>query len=158
FQGNFKKYINTHILNLPLRKQLVIYPDGKAEIYDNFSTVQGVCDFNFNDEAPSYAVSAPDCIWMSYSKNACVIKYSIENFSREFRIGGKESGNFGCPEGIYADGGHLLVCDSEKQKILRVDLKEFDISDYYVFDEPVRGFFKYKTDDIAFLDSGAYIL
>lgn len=156
FQGNFKKYINAQLITLPFKRQLVVYPSGNAEIYDNFSSVTEEHDFCYNDEPPAYIYGGDDCVWISYTENACVIKYDNKRFLQEFRIGGNGSSTFSSPSGIYADDKRLLVCDGVK--IVSLDLKEFEITDYCVFDKKVKNFFMYKTDGIAFLEDGAYIL
>ncbi len=158
FQGSFKKYLNCRIVGLPSKRQAVIHPDGEVEIYDNFSSVIFSKNLSYGDEAPFGAFCTENDIWMSYKDSECLIKYSVTGLVQQFRIGGKALDSFGTPEGIWADDKKVLFCDSKNHKISQIDLDEFEISDYYLFDEPVHEYFKYKTDEIVFLDSGAYIL
>lgn len=158
FQGNFKKYLDCKIIPLPLKRQAVLYKNGIIEIYDNYSTVILTKDMCYENEAPCSMFCTGEYIWMSYKKNKSIIKYSVSGLIQQFRIGGKKNNSFGETEGIWADNDRVLFCDTENNKISQIDLNEFDISDYYKFHEPVYEYFKYKTNEIVFLDSGAYIL
>ncbi|MBQ8533382.1 MAG: hypothetical protein IJ462_00950 [Clostridia bacterium] len=158
FQGSFKRYLNCNIIGLPAKRQAVIDDKGLVEIYDNFSTVLLSKELCYDSEAPCDAFCTGNDIWMSYKNSACLIKYSVSGLIQQFRIGGKSLDSFGTPEGIWADEKKVLFCDSKNHKISQIDLDEFEISDYFLFDEPVHKYFKYKADEIVFLDSGAYIL
>ena len=87
-----------------------------------------------------------------------IIKHSATQNRVLMRVGGDASDSFSAPCSISSDERYLYVCNPGANKINRVDLRDFTVSDFKRFDEPVYKYIVSGEREFVVLRSGVYML
>ena len=74
------------------------------------------------------------------------------------RIGSEESSTFDKPISVSRYDDELYVCNANSNKVRTVNLKDFSVNDFRIFDEPVYKYLRSCGREIVSLKSGVYIL
>ena len=150
-----EKFLTVQTLFLPDHRLLTVHPDGRAAMLsvDGRTLWQGA--FTYDGCGPGGLALAEDGFWVSFPDAGAVVRYALRHFRQDLRVGGH--GAIPAPEGLYYSNETLLIC-SAAGKLLELDLRSFNLSEYHMFDEPVHRYIKYNANEIVLLDSGIYKL
>lgn len=85
------------------------------------------------------------------------MRFNLNTMHAELRIGGKNS-PFDSPENIFIDGEWAYVSNAGSNKIVKVNLEDYSVEDYYGFEEPVKCYVKSGNFEFVLLDSGLYVI
>ena len=91
-------------------------------------------------------------------QNNCIVRYSPSTEKIVLRIGGDASTAFLNPVSLSVYDNVLYVCNYQSCKIRTVNLKDYTVSDYKTFDEPVYRYIKTNDRELVELESGVYML
>lgn len=148
-------YWNT--VNLPGDRLLAFYPSGEYMIFDTESRMLKKGELLCDGEGPSGMALTGVGIFASFKEGKRVSLYNPETFIEELYIGGKGSG-FGKIESVFSEGNFLYLSDSEKGVVWRVDIRNFNVTQYAEFGEPVYQYMIIGDYTLVRLDSGVYSL
>ncbi len=157
YEQNPEDFLQLRSVILPDRRLLTVDGKGVATVYggDGYKQFQG--DLTYCDCAPDHLVLGDGCIYASYPDAGAVIRYSASTLRQEMRIGGGEQ-PMPSPEGLYYQNGQLLICMPTIQKMMELNFETFELEEYETFEEPIHRYFKYNSNEVVLLDSGAYKL
>lgn len=143
---------------LPDGRVFTATQDGRAKVMDEngYVTWQGTLRYN-GQAADEIAVDGYD-LWASFSNSNAIIYFNMRTMREELRIGGPDTKSLICgPEGIWLTSHNsMLVCNSGSNNILEINLKDYTVSVYAEFNEPVHKFIKVNSNELVLLDSGVY--
>ncbi len=122
----------------------------ETEELSNFDTVYGI-------------TIEGNSIWCAFPTNHTIKRYSLETFKEEITIGDKEPWSFKAeifdhPEDVLINDNILYVTDMGNRRICKVNLTTFEIQDHKNFEEPVFGFWICEDKELAWLESGLYLV
>ena len=144
-----------NVAQLPNDKQLCVYPDGSARMFDTEARLLWNGEFKYGECGAADVVFLNRDIWCSFPEEKCVARFDPTNMRQTLRIGDMSS-KFGKPCGLFAEGGTIYVCDSELGKVWTVDTESYTVSEYAEFLEPVYQFLKIDGVVLVRLESGVY--
>ena len=109
------------------------------------------------------------CIYVDDSvlfSNSSIIEHIICSFSilsishKKFsmRIGSKDSTSFNNPVSISKYDNELFICNKGSNKVRTINLKDYSVNDFRIFDEPVYKYLRSCGKEIVVLESGVYVL
>ncbi|MBQ8765774.1 MAG: hypothetical protein IJZ16_03120 [Clostridia bacterium] len=136
---------------------IVVYETGETGIFSSDGDMIWSCDINYHGcEVNGVAVDGNQ-FWSVVPDKNCIVSYSIAHKKFSMRIGSLESPSFNHPVSISRYDSDLYVCNTESCKIRKISLKDFSVSDYKSFDEPVYKYLRSCGKEIFVLESGVYI-
>lgn len=151
-------YVSCDAGKLPGGGAAVIYTTGEMGIFSEKGELKWTGDlFYHNSPARDVAVENRH-IWSAVPDQRAVIRYAIDANKVVMRIGGGAAGTFAKPVAIAQYDDILYVCDRENYRIKTIDLRDFSVSDYRQFEEPVHKYLRSASKEFAVLNSGVYIL
>ena len=74
------------------------------------------------------------------------------------RIGSKDSTSFNNPVSISKYGNELFICNKGSNKVRTINLNDYSVNDFRIFDEPVYKYLRSCGKEIVLLESGVYVL
>ena len=74
------------------------------------------------------------------------------------RIGSSQSTSFQNPVSISKYDNELFICNAESKKVRTINLKDYSVNDFRIFDEPVYKYLRSCGKEIVVLESGVYVL
>jgi hypothetical protein len=74
------------------------------------------------------------------------------------RLGSAESTSFQNPVSISKYDDILYVCNKDSRKVRTINLRDYSVNDYRIFDEPVYKYLRSCGKEIVVLQSGVYVL
>ena len=87
-----------------------------------------------------------------------VTEHWVTHKKFSLRIGGDSSTAFDNPYSLSIYGNELFICNAGSCKIRTINLKDFSVNDFRLFDEPIYRYLRVCGREIAVLESGVYIL
>ena len=122
----------------------VVYSSGETGIFD----------------ASGKPVWTGDLIYKDCPINGAVADgvYSIPHKKFSMRIGSENSQTFSEPVSLSIYRKEMFVCNAGSNKIRKVNLSNYLVSDYKRFDEPVYKYIRSALKEFVILSSGVYIL
>ena len=136
----------------------IAYASGEIGLFDDKGKLYWTGDLQYKGYPVSGVVSDGKYLWCVVPENNCIIRYSPTTEKIVLRIGGDSSTAFLNPVSLSLYDNKLYVCNYESCKIRTVNLKDFTVADYKIFDEPVYRYIKANDREVVELESGVYIL
>ncbi len=165
FGENFEKiaeqlsdFIYCDVAFLPNKHIAVVYSSGEIGLFNDKGVLYWTGDLQYKDCAVSGAAAEGKYIWCVVPENNCIVRYSPSTEKIVLRIGGDSSTAFLNPVAISVYENVLYVCNYQSCKIRTVNLKDYTVSDYKTFDEPVYRYIKTNDRELVELESGVYML
>lgn len=136
----------------------ICYTSGEIGLFDDKGTLYWTGDLQYKGSPVSGVAADGKYIWCTVPDNNCIIRYSPVTEKIVLRIGGDASTAFLNPVSISNYDDVLYICNYQSCKIRTVNLKNFTVSDYKEFEEPVYRYIKTNDRELVELDSGVYML
>ncbi|NMP36911.1 MAG: hypothetical protein GX051_02120 [Clostridiales bacterium] len=151
-------YISCDVAALPGSQTSVVYPTGEMGLFDPEGVLYWTGDLMYHD-FPVRGVAADNKhIWCVVPDNNSVIRYSLASEKVVLRIGGDRSTAFASPVSLNIFDGELYICNQGTCRIRTINLKDYSVKDYKVFEEPVHRYIRSCGKEIVVLNSGVYQL
>lgn len=153
--GNF---VTCDVVPLTASTKLVSYTDGTIKVLGSAGEIvsEGRVEY-LDNPACSPAVNGAD-LWFVVPESNAIINYSVKHNRIEFRIGSANDKTFCHPSDISVYDKKLFICNTNSYKIRTIDLTNYTVADYQLFNEPVYKYFRVKDTEYAILKSGVYSL
>ena len=142
---------------LPAGKVFLLSGDGSAVLLDNDITPVWTGKLVYRSAAASDIALYDGALWATFSDKNVLLKYDLSTMKEELRIGGKTS-PFDKPKDIFIDGDKAIISNSGSMKLTAFSFKEYDVSDYACFEEPVFQFISAGGYKFVLLRSGLYVI
>ena len=143
---------------LPNKHVAVAFTSGELGLFDDKGELYWTGYLQYKG-SPICGVAAENkYLWCTVPDNNCIVRYSPVTEKIVLRIGGDASTAFLNPVFITKYDDTLYICNYQSCKIRTVNLKNYTVSDYREFTEPVYRFIRTNDREIVELDSGVYIL
>lgn len=153
--GNF---VTCDVVNLTPNTKAVSYPDGTLKVIGSAGETVSESKVEYLDNAAcSPAVNGAD-LWFVVPDANAIINYSVKHKRIEFRVGSLKDKTFTHPTCVKVYDNKLFICNAYSYKIRTIDLTNYKVADYCLFNEPVLKYFRSKSAEYAVLQSGVYSL
>ncbi len=137
---------------------VVIYDSGETGIFSPDGDMIWSSDLNYQgSEINGVAVDGTQ-FWSVVPDKNCIVNYSVSHKKFSMRIGSPDSKSFQKPISLSKYDDNLFICNLESNKVRKINLKDYSVSDYRIFDEPVYKYLRSCGKEIAVLESGVYVL
>ncbi len=150
-------YITARALLLQDGKVFLSEQSGKATLFDHDGMPIWTGDLQYRGSAPSDIALYKNSLWATYDSFNVMLRFNLATMREELRIGGTRS-PFNQPCDLSVDGNEATVSNRGSNKLVKIDLDTYAVSDYKEFSEPVRGYVRNDNFEFVLLDSGIYIL
>lgn len=164
FGNNYKaisavcdNYITVKSIVLPNGKVFLLSTDGTARLLDNDATPIWTGDMTYRRNKPTDIILHDNALWCCYADSNVILRYNLSTMREELRIGGVKS-PFDKPRSMFLDGDDVYVSNQGSQKITKVNLSSYTVSDYDTFDEPLYQYTNVGGNEFVVLESGLYII
>lgn len=151
----FENHITARSIVFSNGKVFALYDNGKAALFgsDGERIWDGVMLYRGNP--PSDIAFFKGAIWASFAENDVLLRYNMVTMKPELRIGGKVS-PFKNPRDIFVIENNAIISNPDINKLLRVNLNNFEVFDYKTFSEPIYSYTKVKDSEFVVMQSGLY--
>lgn len=143
---------------LPSKQVVVVYSSGETGLFSKEGDMVWSSDLNYQGSAISGVVCDGRQIWSVIPDKNCVVSYSISHKKFTMRIGSYDSVSFSHPVSISKYDNELFVCNEGSRKVRTINLKDYSVNDFRIFDEPVYKYIRSCGKEIVVLESGVYVL
>ncbi len=155
------KYCNNYVLDfvVPLSsgRVFICTEEGQGHLLDSAGALCWSGEIKYRENAPSGIAFYKNALWASFKDADVLLRFNLNTMRSELRIGGKSS-PFEGPEAIYIEGDTATVCGERSKNLVKVNLENYTIEDYYQFEEPVHKYLKVDGYEFVVLDSGLYVI
>ena len=143
---------------LPDRSVFVIYPGGEIGLFGKDGSLLSTGDLIYHDEPASGVAVENNHVWCTVPKLNSIIRFSVESNKVVMRMGSPTTPTFNEPVCATLVNGKIFVCCRKDCSIKVIDLKNYSISDYLRFDEPVHKYIVSCGKEFVVLSSGTYMI
>ena len=143
---------------LPNKHVAIAYTSGEIGLFNDKGELYWTGDLQYKGCPISGVVPEGKYIWCVVPENNCIIRYSPTTEKIVLRIGGDSSTAFLNPVSITNYNDDLYICNHQSFKIRTIDLKNFTVSAYKEFEEPIYKYLRTNDREIVELESGVYML
>jgi len=150
-------YVTARSVVLPSGRVFACTENGTAYLIDGDGLPIWSGELNYKGSAPSDIAIHKNSLWACYSKEGVLLRFNLNTMREELRIGGKNS-PFEKPVNIFIEDNIAVVSNAGSNKLLKVDLNSYTVTDYKEFTEAVYGYVKIKNFEFVLLKSGLYVL
>lgn len=157
--GLCSNYVTAKSIPLLSGRILVLDSGGTAAFIDADGIPGWTGELKYRGAAPSAAAVYKNGLWACFAASNVLLRFNFATMREELRVGGGSSGTaspFASPRDIFIDGSQAVVSNAASNKILKIDLESYTVSDFYEFSEPVYGYLKTGNYQFALLESGLY--
>ena len=157
FEEQVGNYITCRVIELANGNTLVYEKNGNAKIFDENIKPVWSGAFKYKECPITSADLTRKTLWASYTSEDSIIRYNLSTMREELRLGGANSPLQG-PKGIFIEGNEMIVCSSKTNKLFKVNLSSYAITEYMSFKERVHEYFLIGGYEFVLLDSGLYLI
>lgn len=150
-----KNYIKARALVFPSGRVLLTEENGAASLFDGDGSSIWRGDMLYRGGAPADIAAYKNSIWASFPQANALLRFNPATMREELRIGGMHS-PFSKPHDIFVDGDCAIVSSTASNKLVRVDLNSYSVSDYKEFTESVYSYARIQKYEFVLLESGLY--
>lgn len=151
-------FVTCNVVNLTSNTRVASYSDGSIKILGAAGEIISEAKVEYLDNpACSPAVNGAD-LWFAVPDSNAIINYSVKHNRIEFRIGSSKDKTFCHPCDISIYDNKLYICNAYSYKIRTIDLSNYQVADYCLFNEPVKKYFRVKDIEYVIMPSGVYSL
>ncbi len=155
---NLGDFITCTILNLSAGTRAAAYPDGTLKVFGAMGEIISESKVEYlGNPGISPAVNGAD-VWFAVPDSNAIVNYSIRYSRNEFRIGSPKERAFCHPTDVSVYDNKLFICNANSFKINTIGLDNYNMTDYYIFNEPVYKYFRVKEIEYAVMQTGVYSL
>ncbi|MBR5273462.1 MAG: hypothetical protein IKU25_08770 [Clostridia bacterium] len=151
-------YVTCDSTLLPDGRRMVVFPSGEYGIFTANGMVQSTGDLKYKEDRAHGICMDGENFWSVVPNSNCVLRYNVKSLGINMRIGGGRASAFERPEDIVMYDGKLYVCCAESCCVKSIDLKDYSIRTYIVFDEPIWKYLRVNGKEFVLLNSGIYKL
>ena len=151
-------YLSCDAAVMPSNHVAIAYTSGEMGLFDDKGNLYWTGDLQYKGSPISGVAAEGKYLWCTVPDGNCIIRYSPVTEKIVLRIGGDASTAFLNPIYIANYDNILYICNYQSCKIRTVDLKNYTVSDYKEFEEPVYRYIRTNEREIVELDSGVYVL
>ncbi len=156
-KGLCKNFVSVKSIVLPNGRLFLCSDNGQAFIVDTDGMINIAGELKYRDQTPSGIAFYKNSIWASFAGHNVLIRFNINTLRVELRIGGKNS-PFNNPRSIFVEDQYAYVCNGIGNDIVKVDLENYSVDQYYGFEEPVYSYVKSDKFEFVLLQSGLYLI
>lgn len=150
-------YITVKSLLLPNGKVFLLEKEGRALLVDNDATVIWQGEIQYRGYPAADTVLYKNVLWACFAEQNVLLRYNLSTMREELRIGGNKS-PFDRPESLFVEDDTVVIANAGSQKLLRVDLNSYSVSEEETFKEPVHSYVNAGKNRFVILESGLYLL
>ncbi len=151
-------YVSCDAEVMPNKHTVVVYDSGETGIFSPDGDMVWSSDLNYQG-CPINGVAIDGTqIWSVIPDKNCVVSYSVPHKKFNMRIGSQDSTSFLHPVSISKYDDDLFVCNLGSRKVRKINLKDYSVNDFRIFDEPVFKYLRSCGKEIIVLESGVYVL
>ncbi len=150
-------YITDKVIHLQNGRMLIYSKNGVLKLIDANTEILWQGTLSYRNYNASDFIIHKNSIWTCFSDCNALLRYSLNTMREELRIGGRKS-PFSKPKSIFSEGEEAYVCNADSQKILKVNLENYSVSEYLEFGEEVTQYVKADIYEFVILKSGLYML
>lgn len=138
------------------REVFIIFENGQCGLFDSDGKMLWNRKLDYNGAPVKGLAIDGEYFWCCCEQENCVIRYSLDNFKVDLRIGGKDAKTFIRPSFVSADDESIYVCCDSKQlrRISKSDLTVSDIGGYQI---GLKRFYRFDGASLISTVDGAYI-
>lgn len=151
-------YVSCDADFLPSKDVVVVYPSGETGVFSPEGKMLWSSDLLYHDKEIQGVVCDGNQLWSVVPDLNCLVCYSLSHKKFSMRIGSEGSTTFDKPVSLSKYDDELFVCNENSNKVRTVNLKDFSVNDFRIFDEPVYKYIRSCGKEIVSLESGLYIL
>ncbi len=140
------------------KHSVVVYDSGETGIFSPEGDMIWSCDLSYQGSEINGVVVDGNQFWSVVPEKNCVVCYSTTYKKFSMRLGSQESTSFQNPVAISKYDNVLYICNKDSRKVRTINLKDYTVSDYRIFDEPVYKYLRSCGKEIVVLESGVYVL
>ena len=149
-------FVTCDVVNLTGSTKAVSYPDGRLKVIGSAGETISECNVEYlGNPACSPAPNGAD-LWFTVPDSNALINYSIRYNRIEFRIGSAKDKTFTHPSSVSVYDNKLFICNAYSYKIRTIDLENYLVADYCIFNEPIYKYFRVKDTEYAVMQTGVY--
>ena len=150
-------YVTARALLLQNGKVFLSEDNGSAKLFDVDGAPIWTGDLCYRGKPPQDIAVYQNNMWACYAEDNTLLRFQLSNFREELRIGGNKS-PFRKPRDLFISGDTAVVSNSGSNKLLKMDLNHYTVTDYREFEEPVYGYTRSQDYEFVLLESGIYVL
>ncbi|MBQ8014837.1 MAG: hypothetical protein IJ264_01470 [Clostridia bacterium] len=155
---NLGDFVTCTVVAMTTSTMAVSYPDGRLIVLGNTGEIISETKVDYlENPACSPAANGTD-LWFAVPDSNAIINYSVKHNRIEFRIGSPKEKAFCHPIDISVYDNKLFICNAYSYKIKTIGFDNYNVTDYFIFHEPVLKYFRVKDVEYAVLQSGVYSL
>lgn len=154
---NCDNYITVKSIILPNSKVFLLSADGLAQLIDTDGIPIWKGMLSYRTYTASDIVLYKSCLWACYSECNAMLRYNLNTMREELRIGGNRS-PFNKPKSLFVEGENVIVSNQGSQKLTKVNLESYVVTDCEEFPEPVNQYVKVGNYRFVLLKSGIYMI
>ncbi len=151
-------YVSCDADIMPSKHTVVVYNSGESGMFSPSGDMVWSSDLNYQGCEINGVAADGRQFWSVVPDKNCVVSYSISHKKFSMRIGSPESTSFQHPVSITKYDNELFVCNTESRKVRTINLNDYSVSDFRIFDEPVYKYLRSCGKEIVVLESGVYVL
>ncbi len=151
-------FVTCTVVNLTSNTMAVSYPDGRLIILGGTGEIVSETTVDYLENPACSPASNGTDLWFAVPDSNAIINYSAKHNRIEFRIGSPKEKAFCHPIDISVYDNKLFICNAYSYKIKTIGFDNYNVTDYFVFHEPVLKYFRVKSVEYAVLQSGVYCL
>ena len=151
-------YVSCDADIMPSKHSVVVYDTGETGIFSPEGDMIWSCDLNYQGSEVNGVAVDGNQFWCVVPDKNCVVCYSTAYKKFSMRLGSAESTSFQNPVSLSKYDDVLYICNKDSRKVRTINLKDYSVSDYRIFDEPVYKYLRSCGKEIVVLESGVYVL
>ena len=151
-------YVSCDADIMPSKNVVVVYPSGETGIFSPEGEALWSNDLQYHEKEIRGVACDGNEIWSVVPDLNCLVCYSLSHKKFSMRIGAEKASTFDKPVSVYKYNDELFISNENSNKVRTVNLKDFSVNDFRIFDEPVHKYIRSCGKEIVMLDSGVYIL
>lgn len=151
-------FVTCTVLSLSAGTKAAAYSDGTLKVFGSMGEIISENKVEYlNNPGVSPTVNGSD-IWFAVPDSNAIINYSVKYNRIEFRVGSPKERAFCHPTDISVYDNKLFICNANSYKINTIGLDNYNMNDYYIFNEPVYKYFRVGEVEYAVMQTGIYSL
>ncbi len=151
-------YVSCDADIMPSKHAVVVYNSGETGMFSPDGEMMWSSDLNYQGCEITGVAADGRQFWSVVPSKNCIVSYSLSHKKFSMRIGSPESTSFQNPVSIVKYDNELYVCNTLSRKIRTINLNDYSVSDFRIFDEPVYKYLRSCGKEIVVLESGVYVL
>lgn len=150
-------YVTSRALVLPTGRVFMTEDNGRAILFDSEGMPLWTGEMLYRGNVPSDIAIYKNALWACYSDSNVLLRFNLSTMREELRIGGNSS-PFDKPHSLFVDGDEVVISNLGSNKLIKVNLDNYNVSDFLEFTEPVYSYLKVRNFEFVLMESGIYAL